>query len=109
MKKETPGASLLRLSKNPPGFSDKRIAVCCAHNFEPLTQNSTLAARDVFSLTHMSREKMIPIFCRLRAANSARFFCHTEKRRRGRLFFSKGVLNDLKEEKFQIIRLLHAP
>ena len=22
----------LRLSKNPPGFSDKRLAVCCAHN-----------------------------------------------------------------------------
>ena len=32
------------LSKNPPGFSDKRLAVCCAHNFEPMAQNSTLAA-----------------------------------------------------------------
>ncbi len=99
----------MRLSKNPPGFSGKRIAVCCVHNFEPLAQNSTLAARDVFSLTHMSREKMILFLCRLRAANSARLFCHTEKRRRGRLFFSEGVLNDLEEEKFQIIRLLHAP
>ena len=35
---------------------------------------STLAAREVFSLTHMSREKMIAMLCRLRAANSARFF-----------------------------------
>jgi len=26
------------------GFSDKRLAVCCVHNFEPLAQNSTLAA-----------------------------------------------------------------
>ena len=36
--------ALPRLSKNPPGFSDKRFAVCCAHIFELLAQNSTLAA-----------------------------------------------------------------
>ena len=42
---DAPQASvLLKLSKNPLGFSDKRLAVCCAHNFEPLAQNSTLAA-----------------------------------------------------------------
>lgn len=28
----------------PPGFSDKRIAVCCTHNFGAEHQNSTLAA-----------------------------------------------------------------
>ena len=34
---------LLRLSKNPSDFSDKRFAACCAHNFAALRQNSTLA------------------------------------------------------------------
>ena len=31
-QKETTLSGGLRLSKNPPGFSDKRLAVCCAHN-----------------------------------------------------------------------------
>ena len=31
-KKEVAGWPPLRLSKNPQGFSDKRLAVCCAHN-----------------------------------------------------------------------------
>ena len=29
------------LSKNPVDFSDKEMAACCAHNFEPMAQNST--------------------------------------------------------------------
>ena len=43
-KKEVAGWPPLRLSKNPPGFSDKRLAVCCAHNFYAMRKNSTLAA-----------------------------------------------------------------
>ena len=43
-------------------FSDKRLAVCCAHNFEPLAQNSTLAAWEVFFPTHRSRWKIISFF-----------------------------------------------
>ncbi len=36
--------AILTLSKIPKEFSDKRLAVCCAHNFKPLAQNYTLAA-----------------------------------------------------------------
>ena len=32
IRKKAGPAACLRLSKNPPGFSDKRLAVCCAHN-----------------------------------------------------------------------------
>ena len=52
---------------------------------------------------------MILFLCRLRAANSARLFAILKRDAGGRLFFSEGVLNDLEEEKFKIIRLLHAP
>ena len=36
--------AILTLSKIPKEFSDKRLSVCCAHNFKPLAQNYTLAA-----------------------------------------------------------------
>ena len=43
------------LSKIPVEFSDKEMAACCAHIFEPMAQNSTTSLLSVFSPMRISR------------------------------------------------------
>ena len=54
------------LSKNPVDFSDKEMAACCAHNFEPMAQNSTTSRLSGFFPHAHIAVKNDPIF-RLRA------------------------------------------
>ena len=42
-KRDAGGVSFETVEK-PSGFFDKRIAVCCVHNFCAMRKNSTLAA-----------------------------------------------------------------
>lgn len=61
------------LSKNPVEFPDKEMAACCAHNFEPMAQNSAISLLSVFfPHTHIA-VKNDPIFSPA-GANSAWLF-----------------------------------
>jgi hypothetical protein len=61
------------LSKNPVDFSDKEMAACCAHNFEPMAQNSTTSRLSGFFPHAHIAVKNDPIFSPA-GASSARFF-----------------------------------
>ena len=51
------GLSLLRLSKNPAGFSDKKIAVCCAHNLFAFGEQISHLQPEKYFLSRTCRER----------------------------------------------------
>ena len=51
------GLSLLRLSKNPAGFSDKKIAVCCAHNLFACGEQISHLQPEKYFLSRTCRER----------------------------------------------------
>ena len=68
------GGGGLRLSKIPLEFSDKGPQVCCAHNFEPMAQNSTTSRLSgIFSHAHVARENDLN-FSHLRTRTLRGFF-----------------------------------
>ena len=53
----------LRLSKKPPGFSDKRLAVCCAHNLCAIGAQIPHLQPEKYFLSRIYRErKYFPFF-----------------------------------------------
>ena len=46
-----------RLSKNPPGFSDKRLAVCCAHNLSVCDGQIPHWQPELYFLSRTCRER----------------------------------------------------
>ena len=45
------------LSKNPPGFSDKRLAVCCAHNLSVYDGQIPHWQPELYFLSRTCRER----------------------------------------------------
>ena len=56
-QKETAFSGGLRLSKNPPGFSDKRLAVCCAHNLSVCDGQIPHWQPELYFLSRTCRER----------------------------------------------------
>ena len=57
LQKETAFSGGLRLSKNPPGFSDKRLAVCCAHNLSVFYGQIPHWQPELYFLSRTCRER----------------------------------------------------
>ena len=56
-QKETAFSGGLRLSKNPPVFSDKRLAVCCAHNLSVCDGQIPHWQPELYFLSRTCRER----------------------------------------------------
>ena len=56
-QKETAFSGGLRLSKNPSGFSDKRLAVCCAHNLSVCDGQIPHWQPELYFLSRTCRER----------------------------------------------------
>ena len=86
-QKETALSGGLRLSKNPPGFSDKRLAVCCAHNLSVCDGQIPHWQPELYFLSRHVRppEKAVSAYQKSLAEFAAR------RRQRNKIIFSRDM------------------